>query len=206
MIFTDPPFGANINYSEMNFLWEAWLGDFTDNTNEAVMNRVQGKGLDEYGRLMSESLRECYRVLRPNHWMLLVFMNSSEAVWRQLRDAILGAGFSIEKIDVFDKKHGTFKQFVSENTAGADLVLHCRKGGEKNHFPDNTLELTDFLDSRRNALPLVTYKHVSREDEIDFRKLYSDWLAQTFVSRADFMDFAKFRQLTMAYLEGRSRG
>jgi len=37
-IFTDPPFGANINYSEMNILWESWLGEFTDATNEAIVN------------------------------------------------------------------------------------------------------------------------------------------------------------------------
>src|SRR5690606_38488618 len=24
-IFTDPPFGGNLMYSELNFLWEAWL-------------------------------------------------------------------------------------------------------------------------------------------------------------------------------------
>ena len=29
-IFIDPPFGANINYSELNVIWEAWLGVKTD--------------------------------------------------------------------------------------------------------------------------------------------------------------------------------
>jgi hypothetical protein len=38
LVFTDPPFGANINYSEMNILWESWLGRFTDNTHEAIIN------------------------------------------------------------------------------------------------------------------------------------------------------------------------
>ena len=30
-IFTDPPFGGNLMYSELNFLWEAWLRVFTNN-------------------------------------------------------------------------------------------------------------------------------------------------------------------------------
>jgi predicted RNA-binding Zn-ribbon protein involved in translation (DUF1610 family) len=30
-IFTDPPFGGNLMYSELNFLWEAWLKVFTNN-------------------------------------------------------------------------------------------------------------------------------------------------------------------------------
>ena len=77
-IFTDPPFGANINYSEMNFLWESWLGKFTDPISEAVINRYQSKDLEEYQALMTDSLKEAYRVLRMGHWMVLVFMNSSE--------------------------------------------------------------------------------------------------------------------------------
>ncbi len=24
-IFTDPPFGDNLNYSELSFIWESWL-------------------------------------------------------------------------------------------------------------------------------------------------------------------------------------
>jgi 16S rRNA G966 N2-methylase RsmD len=72
LIFTDPPFGANINYSEMNLLWESWFGCFTDTTNEAIVNRFQGKDVTRYGQLMTDSLRECHRVLRSGHWMVLV--------------------------------------------------------------------------------------------------------------------------------------
>jgi DNA-directed RNA polymerase subunit RPC12/RpoP len=46
-IFTDPPFGGNINYSEMNFLWESWLQAYTDNEEEAIINSVQGKAEKE---------------------------------------------------------------------------------------------------------------------------------------------------------------
>ena len=127
LVFTDPPFGGNINYSEMNLLWESWSVALPQTADEAIVNRVQGKDVAAYGQLMAESLAECYRVLRPEHWMLLVFMNSSAKVWDALRVAIQDAGFVIVKADVFDKQHGTFKHFVSENTAGADLVLHCLK-------------------------------------------------------------------------------
>src|SRR5206468_10298716 len=33
-IFTDPPFGGNIIYSELNFMWEAWLHVYTNQTPE----------------------------------------------------------------------------------------------------------------------------------------------------------------------------
>ncbi len=206
-IFTDPPFGANINYSEMNFLWEAWLGEFTDPTNEAIINRVQGKGLAEYENLMACSLSECYRVLRAGHWMLLVFMNSSGMVWETIRASVQRAGFVPEKIDIFDKQHGTFKQFVSENTAGCDLVLHCLKPtGAKKAVPLNKCltvpeSISDFLANRLAAIPITGYLHVARESEPDFRRLYSEWVAFVLPRGYELADFATFRTIAANMLD-----
>ena len=47
-IFTDPPFGSNLMYSELNFIWESWLKVYTNNQNEAIINSCQKKGLHEY--------------------------------------------------------------------------------------------------------------------------------------------------------------
>lgn len=202
LIFTDPPFGANINYSEMNILWEAWLGWFTDNTDEAIINRFQGKDVDEYGHLMEESLRECYRVLRKDHWMIMVFMNSSRKVWGALRRAIQSAGFSIERVDIFDKQHGTFKQFVSENTAGKDLILHCKKREETSglvlaakHDSSTRDAIERFLSGRREPVPRILYLHAVRDDEIDYRLLYSEFLAARLIKNGDIVDFPTFRHI-----------
>jgi DNA modification methylase/predicted RNA-binding Zn-ribbon protein involved in translation (DUF1610 family) len=202
LVFTDPPFGANINYSEMNLLWEAWLGRETDVTNEAIVNRVQGKDIGAYGRLMTEGLAECYRVLRPGHWMLLVFMNSSARVWKALRDAITEAGFLLVKADVFDKQHGTFKHFVSENTAGADLVLHCLKPRRKagRAAPTEGITLDNFLrlvDVHRYLQP---YLHVERPTEVDLRRMYSEWVAHALVDDVDLLDFPTFRDRAIEWL------
>ena len=63
-IFTDPPFGGNLNYSELNTLVEAWLGVRTDSTLEAVVNDVQKKGLFEYQQTMCQAFVEFHRVLK----------------------------------------------------------------------------------------------------------------------------------------------
>ncbi|MGH9401691.1 MAG: DNA methyltransferase [Terriglobia bacterium] len=207
LVFTDPPFGANINYSEMNLLWESWLGCYTDNRYEAVVNRVQGKGVPEYERLMAKSLTECFRVLRPSHWMLLVFMNSSRKIWEAFRNAITEAGFVVVKMDIFDKQHGTFKQFVSDNTAGMDLVLHCLKPGEAG-APSSPVsrklktDVATFLRAQGTALPTNIFLHVGRSEELDFRTLYSKWLAQSFETGEAFLDFAAFRQIVETCLSG----
>ena len=206
-IFTDPPFGANINYSEMNILWEAWLNAFTDNQEEAIVNRCQGKDATRYGELMQQSLEECYRVLRPGHWLILVFMNSSKEIWEQLRQAISSAGFALERMDIFDKQHGTFKQFVSDNTAGCDLILHCRKStspalqSEPGRTKSDAAGIAAFLQRREGKLPTSPYLHVKRREEIDYRMLYSEWLAAALLSKQHVCDFASFRSLAASCLE-----
>jgi 16S rRNA G966 N2-methylase RsmD len=42
-IFTDPPFGANLMYSELNLIWESWLKVVTNNKSEAIINSTQKK-------------------------------------------------------------------------------------------------------------------------------------------------------------------
>ncbi len=206
LIFTDPPFGANINYSEMNLLWEAWLGAFTNAKDEAIMSRSQGKTVDDYQRLMTKSLSECFRVLRPGHWMLLVFMNSSGRVWEALRQSILDAGFSIERADSFDKQHGTFKQFVSANTAREDLVLHCRKSGTPvaNSTAKGFVSAEDsvrrFLASADLDHTRTVFLHVDRPEELDVRKLHSEWLAAAMVDGVKPVDLTAFRQLVLERL------
>lgn len=209
LIFTDPPFGANINYSEMNILWESWLGLFTDSTDEVIVNKFQEKDAVAYGDLMHSSLNECYRVLRTGHWLILVFMNSSQQIWEQLRRAISGAGFSLERVDIFDKQHGTFKQFVSDNTAGCDLILHCRKSTEVTKPRSTALKseisperaVAKFLANRQQRIPMLPYLHVNRAEEIDFRRLYSEWLAGTLCAETKFLDFSSFIEVAKLALK-----
>ena len=64
-LFVDPPFGANIMYSESSFLWEAWLKVRTNQKKEAIVNETQHKGLPEYQSIMTDCFREFIRVLKP---------------------------------------------------------------------------------------------------------------------------------------------
>ena len=204
-IFTDPPFGSNINYSEMNLLWESWLGAFTNCTAEAIVNRIQSKDIEAYCVLMTHCLTEAFRVLRTNHWMVLVFMNSSNKVWNALRRSIDTAGFSIQYVNIFDKQHGTFKQFVSENTAGADLMIHCQKTVAHKHQRNSTrsAKVSNFVkrERERGRLPRFPFVHVERETEIDYRTLYSRYVATAIQDGLAIVSFPDFREKAAAVLE-----
>ena len=43
-VFTDPPFGENIYYADLNILVESWHGVITDPKPEAIVDRVREKG------------------------------------------------------------------------------------------------------------------------------------------------------------------
>lgn len=129
-IFTDPPFGANINYSELSFLWEAWLGVVTNNTPEAICNSIQNKGLVEYQDLMTRCFAEFHRILKPNHWMTVEFHNSQNAVWNAIQEGLQRAGFIIADVRTLDKKQGSFKQVTTTSAVKQDLVISAYKPKE----------------------------------------------------------------------------
>ncbi len=126
-IFVDPPFGANLMYSELNFLWEAWLGVFTNNQPEAVVNKTQRKGLPEYQALMEACFREFFRLLKPGRWMTVEFHNSQNSVWNAIQEAILQAGFMVADVRTLDKQQGTFKQVTTTAAVKQDLIISAYK-------------------------------------------------------------------------------
>jgi DNA methylase len=126
-IFLDPPFGANLSYSDLNFLWEAWLRVRTTVRPEAIVSAAHAKGPAEYQALMTACFRECCRILKPGRWMTVAFHNSRSAVWAALQDALAAAGFIVADVRVLDKQHHTFKQLNGAGAVRGDLILSARK-------------------------------------------------------------------------------
>lgn len=126
-IFSDPPFGSNLNYSELNFLTESWLKVKTNNRQEAIMNPVQGKSLADYQSLMSKCFQEYYRVLKPSRWITIEFHNSQNAVWNAIQESLLTAGFIVADVRTLDKKQTSLKQATSTSAVKQDLVISAYK-------------------------------------------------------------------------------
>ncbi|MBN2547718.1 MAG: hypothetical protein JXB15_01065 [Anaerolineales bacterium] len=126
-IFIDPPFGSNLMYSELNFLWEVWLGVITSTNTEAIMNVKQHKGLPEYQFLMESCFVNFICFLKPGHWMTVEFHNSQNAIWNAIQEAILRAGFMIADVRTLDKQGGTFKQITSTAAVKQDLIISAYK-------------------------------------------------------------------------------
>lgn len=126
-IFTDPPFGENMMYSELNWIWEGWLGVHTNNASEAIVSSAQEKDIASYTRLMSECFQEYYRVLKPNRWITVEFHNSANSVWSAIQEALQHAGFVVADVRTLDKKIKTHTQRTSAASVNKDLAITAYK-------------------------------------------------------------------------------
>ncbi len=159
-IFTDPPFGSNIDYSELNFIQESWLKVFTNNKKEAIVNKSQKKGLVEYQELMEQCFKENYRILKPGRWMTIVFHNSQNKVWVAIQEALQRAGFVVADVRILDKKEGTMIQNTTKGAVKQDLTITSYKpsGGLEQYFGGLTNGTDEgvwkFMDTHLKQLPI----------------------------------------------------
>jgi 16S rRNA G966 N2-methylase RsmD len=161
-IFTDPPFGENIYYADLNFLVESWHKVFTDSKPEAIVDQAKDKNLLDYEQLMQVCLKKYYDVLKPGRWMTMVFHNSSNGVWAAIQEALTGAGFVVADVRTLDKQQGSYRQ-VTSTAVKQDLVISAYKpnGGLEKRFEleKGTEEgVWDFVRTHLRQLPAFVTK------------------------------------------------
>ena len=166
-VFTDPPFGENIYYADLNFLVESWHRVLTASRPEAIIDRAKNKTITDYQRLMQRCFAEYCRVLKPGRWMTVVFHNSRSAVWNAIQEAMLAAGFVVADVRTLDKQQGSYRQ-VTSTAVKQDLVISAYK-------PNNGLEarfrlssgseegVWDFVRTHLRQLPVFVAKEERAE-------------------------------------------
>jgi len=166
-IFTDPPFGENIYYADLNFLVESWHRVHTEATPEAIIDQAKNKDLLHYERLMEACLKEYCRVLKPGRWMTMVFHNSRNSVWAAIQEALTGAGFVVADVRTLNKQQGSYRQITS-TAVKQDLIISAYKpnGGLEKRFEieRGTEEgVWDFVQTHLRQLPAFVIKGGSVE-------------------------------------------
>lgn len=200
-IFTDPPFGDNIMYSEASFLWESWLKVFTSNKTEAIINNSQLKKLDHYRKLIFSAFKEYYRVIKPKRWITIEFHNSKSSIWNAIQDSILRAGFIIAKVSVLDKQQGSFKQVTSAGAVEKDLVISAYKPSLEftNRFlakAGSNLE-ADFIKQFLSQLPIQP--SIERTEKMLYSKMLSFYIQHGYEVNMDAKTF--YKMLNTVFVE-----
>lgn len=203
-IFTDPPFGSNIMYSEGSFLWESWLKVFTNTKPEAIMNNIQGKQLTEYKNLMLGAFQEAFRIIKPNRWITVEFHNSKASVWNAIRESLTKAGFVIAQVAILDKQQESFKQATSDGAVKYDLVINAYKPSEQftNVFLRKAgLNLEkDFIKMHLARLPIGP--NIERSQQMLYSKILSQYIQNGFEVRMDASEFYGMMRNNFAERDG----
>ena len=159
-VFTDPPFGENIPYADLNLVIESWHGVITNTTTEAIIDKPKGKELAEYQGLMSVCFRNYYRALKPGRWITVEFSNSQASVWNSIQSTLQEAGFVVANVAALDKQQRSFRSVTSPTAVKQDLVISAYKpnGGLEERFKKtgHTPEgVWDFMKTHLRNLPVV---------------------------------------------------
>lgn len=127
-IFTDPPYVGKVQYGELNFVWESWLGfDGEWLKREIIVNPFRAKSLEDWDRDLRAGLANCFNALKPGRWLSLCYHDTDPGTWGRLQDMLLDTGFEIHTVTVLDPKQKSSNQNTGEKVVKSDLVLNCRK-------------------------------------------------------------------------------
>lgn len=127
-LYYDPPYGRNINYSELNIIWESWLGTFTNVKEEILENEYQGKDREVYELMMLDALKEAYRVLKPSRWLTIIYSSSDPTMYRTTQKFARQANF-LDKGEILhiNSRRKTSAQRDSDKVQQRYLVFNFEK-------------------------------------------------------------------------------
>jgi DNA modification methylase len=201
-IFTDPPFGGNIMYSELNCIWESWIKIRTNNDLEAIESKRVGKSISFYQQIMSESFKEYFRILKPGKWMTVEFSNPSAIVWNTIQNSITAGGFIIANVAALDKKQKSINSYTTPKAVKQDLIISCYKPSSEfdqkfKQHQNTEVAIWDFLEEHLNHLPVhlvvgnSTTAIIERSPKILFDRLIAFYVQKSLPVP---IDAGKFQQ------------
>jgi len=145
LVITDPPFGNNIQYSELADFFYVWLRlvlskeygeyipEYTPKAQEAVTNPARNQDDPEafFARLLKECWGESNRILKTGGLLAFTFHHSEDAPWVSVLTSLFDAGFILhatlpirsDETKGEGAKPGTFGSQLIEY----DVVHVCRK-------------------------------------------------------------------------------
>ena len=130
-VYTDPPYGAKIQYLDLSTMWLAWLdlpvSDF-DRQQEIIEGGRLAKTREEYSDLMAQSIRELYRVLKYDRWMSFVFADKNPAYWHTIVETAEKAGFEYMEAVPQSNSTRSFKKVQHPSSVlSGQLIINFRK-------------------------------------------------------------------------------
>lgn len=131
-ILTDPPYGGLVQYMDLSLVWLVWLQHFDAKyIPDASGEITYKKGIisrDSYRQKLNRAFKNMYKVLKPQHYLVVTFHNQDIKEWNDFVGAIHEAGFVFEKVThQYNRRSGESNVANPYGTTGSDFYIRCKK-------------------------------------------------------------------------------
>lgn len=126
-VFTDPPYGEAVQYSELSFVWNCWLEKNFNIKEEVIINPVQNKGFNEFNKQMESFISETHRVLKDGGYFTLCFQNKDVKIWLGIVKLIKDYNFKLVDIDIFDTFGNPYNKNWAKFSPKSDFYVTFQK-------------------------------------------------------------------------------
>jgi DNA modification methylase len=152
-LFTDPPYGDAIQYSELSYIWNTWLEKRFYTKEEIIINPVQHKGFNEFNIQMRSFVKEASRVLKNNGYFTLCFQNKDPKIWIDVSKIIYENKFKLVDISSYDTFGSPYNKNWARFSPKSDFYVTFNKIKNTTHQKVNkdispehiTLQITRYL-------------------------------------------------------------
>ena len=143
IVLTDPPFGANVMYSELIDFFHSWIYysslayelGFTEplspKEKEVIVNPIHNKTQEDYERGLTGVFSECNRVLKDDGLFIFSFHDRSIDSWFSILKSIAMSGFDLIKSYPMHAETRTGAHTSNKNSIALDIMLICKKKSSK---------------------------------------------------------------------------
>ncbi len=152
-IITDPPYGGLVQYMDLSLVWLVWLKQYDSRYTPDASGEITYKrnitSRNAYKQKLVLAFKNMYKVLKPEHYMVVTFHNQDIQEWNDFVSAIREAGFVFEKVThQYNKRSGESNVANPYGTTGSDFYIRCKKvkserpQGEKEELKRFVIERT----------------------------------------------------------------
>lgn len=126
-VFTDPPYGEAIQYSELSYIWNTWLSKTFHTKEEVIINPKQEKGVNQFNEQIARFLGETKRVLKNEGYFTLCFQNKDPEIWIDLVKKIYNKDFLLVDISSFDTFGNPYNKNWAKFSPKSDFYVTFQK-------------------------------------------------------------------------------
>ena len=148
-VYTDPPYGANIAYLDLSLMWNAWLN--LDNkfkkSEEAIEGGSEHLSKENYLKIMGESFKEIYRVLKPQKYLSLVFQHKDPKLWYDIIEQCEQQGFKYVNAFSYGSHYKSYHKTSNPlNVVSGYMIINFKKSVGKSKIHQSKLDIKNIVD------------------------------------------------------------